>query len=200
MKNNFDLEITKKFNENVVIEYGIIKGNNIVILIKAGQNGSYIGYENKYLNMAIRLNNKYGCTVVTSSNPFDGSNPIDNAIEVIEEIVEDTNNYQIYYLGFSNGGTIGLQFATYYSKIKKIISVNAPLMINYHKIKKGILDFNEQKIVLIYGDRDQSFRYTPLLDGISKENMEVVILKNEDHYISNNLEDFYSIPEKYFFY
>ena len=32
-------------------------------------------YQNKYIKMAKRLNQKYGCSVICSSNPFDGNNP-----------------------------------------------------------------------------------------------------------------------------
>ena len=45
-----------------------------------------ITYNNKYIKMAKRLNKKYKCTVICSSNPFDGNNPLDNAFTVIENI------------------------------------------------------------------------------------------------------------------
>ena len=81
----FDIEIKSNFKDNIIIDYGIIEGNNLIIFIKSGQNGSLYGYQNKYIRMAKRLNKKYGCSVICSSNPFDGENPLDDAMKVIED-------------------------------------------------------------------------------------------------------------------
>lgn len=85
----FDKEIKKEFKDIAIIEYGIVEGNNTIVFIKAGQNGSLYGYQNKYVRMANNLNKKYGCSVICSSNPFDGENPLDNAMEVIEEYAKN---------------------------------------------------------------------------------------------------------------
>ncbi len=198
MRKKFDIEINKEFNNNI-INYGIIKGNEIIVFIKAGQDGSLYGYENKYIKMAERLNKKYGCSVICSSNPFDGKNPLDNAMDLIGEYAKDFVDYKIYYLGFSNGGVIGIWFGTLYDKIKKIISVNAPLIYNYHKTKEGILRFKEENIILIYGEYDQSINYVPLLEALNQDKLQIEILSKEDHHISKCKEDFFTIPEKYFF-
>ena len=81
----FDEIIKKEFKDIAVIEYGIIKGNSTIVFIKAGQNGSIYGYENKYLTIAGKLNKKYGYTVISSSNPFDGNNPLDHDMDVVKE-------------------------------------------------------------------------------------------------------------------
>lgn len=106
-KVKFDVEINKKFSDNIIINYGIVNGNNTIVFIKAGQDGSLYGYQDKYIKMAKRLNQKYGCSVICSSNPFDGRNPLDNAMEVIKDYVAQFDDYTIYYLGFSNGALIG---------------------------------------------------------------------------------------------
>lgn len=54
----FDKEIHSKFEDIAIIDYGIVEGNNIIVFIKAGQNGSLYGYQNKYIKMAKRLNQK----------------------------------------------------------------------------------------------------------------------------------------------
>ena len=51
----FDKEIHSKFEDIAIIDYGIVEGNNIIVFIKAGQNGSLYGYQNKYVKMAKRL-------------------------------------------------------------------------------------------------------------------------------------------------
>ena len=56
----FDKEIHSKFDDIAIIDYGIVEGNDTIVFIKAGQNGSLYGYQNKYIKMAKRLNKKYG--------------------------------------------------------------------------------------------------------------------------------------------
>ena len=63
----FDKEIHSSFNDEV-IDYGIVEGNNTIVFIKAGQDGSLYGYQNKYIKMARRLNKKYGCSVICIMN------------------------------------------------------------------------------------------------------------------------------------
>ena len=63
--------IQKKLYKDVAyIEYGIVNGNNTIVFIKVGQDGSIFGYQNKYLDIAFELNRKHGYTVIVSSNPF----------------------------------------------------------------------------------------------------------------------------------
>jgi hypothetical protein len=198
----YEYEIHKQFDDIAIIDYGIIKGNNKVFFVKAGQDGSMYGYKNKYVRMAKNISKKYGCTVIVSSNPFDGNNPLDNAMGVIDEVMKDLNfsYYEIYYFGHSNGALIGAWFGTKYSKIKRMVLVNGPLMYNYHKTKQGALDFKGDRITFVYGEYDQSIQYTQLLSLILDKKIKLEIIKDEDHHFSNKDEDFQSIPEKYLFY
>ena len=59
----------KRLNGNDETDYGIIDGSNIIVFIKAGLLGSCYGYENKYLQIGRNLNEKYGCSVISASNP-----------------------------------------------------------------------------------------------------------------------------------
>ena len=206
---DFDKVIHSKFKDIAIIDYGIVNGNNIIVFIKAGQNGSLYGYENKYLRMAKNLNNKYGCSVICSSNPFDGNNPLDNAMEVIDDYCKANNiikpryeeavAYSIYYLGYSNGALIGAWFGTKYEKIKRMALVNGPLMYNYHKTKEGALSFKGESINFIYGEYDQSINYVGLLKNIENDKIKVYIEEGQDHYFSKSDEEFQKIPEKYLF-
>ena len=36
-KVKFDVEINKKFSDNIIINYGIVNGNNTIVFIKAGK-------------------------------------------------------------------------------------------------------------------------------------------------------------------
>ncbi len=192
----FDKVLHRQFKDIAVIDYGIINGNNNILLIKAGQDGSMCGYQNKYLKIAKNINKKYGSTVICSSNPFDGNNPLDDAMEVIEEYCKDKGyeDYEIYYMGHSNGGLIGAWFGTKYDKIKKLLLVNAPLMYNYHKTKEALNSFDKEKIVLIYGSLDQSFPYVELLKGIQNKKVVYHIIDGQDHHFSKDVYDFTNLP------
>ena len=190
----FDIELHKQFKDNIIIDYGIIRGNNNILFIKAGQNGSKRGYKDKYLKIAKAINKKYGSTVICSSNS------LDDALEVIEKYVKDNsfNDYEIYYMGISNGGFIGSCFGDKYPKIKKMLLVNTPLMYNFYKIKQGLNNFKGQ-VVLIYGSLDQSISYVKLLDQIENKNFKYVIIENQDHYFSKDTYDFQKLPFEYLY-
>lgn len=195
----FDKEIHSKFEDIAIIDYGIVEGNNIIVFIKAGQNGSLYGYQNKYIKMAKRLNQKYGCSVICSSNPFDGNNPLDNAMEVIEDYAKKFDDYKIYYLGYSNGALIGAWFGIKYPKIKRMALVNGPLMYNLHKTKEGALSFNGESINFIYGEHDQSTPYLELLKSIENDKIKIFVEEGQDHHFSKSEEEFQKIPDKYLF-
>ena len=195
----FDKEIHSKLEDIAIIDYGIVEGNNIIVFIKAGQNGSLYGYQNKYIKMAKRLNQKYGCSVICSSNPFDGNNPLDNAMEVIEDYAKRFDDFKIYYLGYSNGALIGAWFGIKYPKIKRMALVNGPLMYNLYKTKEGALSFKGESINFIYGEHDQSIGYIELLKSIENDKIKVFIEQGQDHHFSKSEEDFQQIPEKYLF-
>ena len=195
----FDKEIQSRFKDIAIIDYGIVEGNNIVVFIKAGQNGSLYGYQNKYIKMARRLKEKYGCSVICSSNPFDGNNPLDNAMEVIEYYAKRFDDFKIYYLGYSNGALIGAWFGVKYPKIKRMALVNGPLMYNLYKTKEGALSFKGESINFIYGEYDQSIGYVELLKSIENDKIKVFIEEGQDHHFSKSEEDFQKIPEKYLF-
>ena len=94
---NFDIIFSKTIN-NEEVNYGIIEGNNTVLFIKAGQDGSMYGYQNKYLTIANNINKNYGYTVICSSNPLRKSNPLEQAIKVIEDYCQkrEFEDYKIY--------------------------------------------------------------------------------------------------------
>lgn len=199
-KLKFDKIVKSNLEDITVIEYGIIEGNNTIVFIKSGQNGSIYGYNNKYIKMAKRLNKKYKCTVICSSNPFDGNNPLDNAFTVIEKYTSKFEDYKVYYLGFSNGALIGAYFGINYPKIKRMLLVNMPLIYDINLIKKNLNNFNNEKVTILYGSLDYSINFLENIKNIKSNRLDIKVILNEDHYFSKDEEDFYSLPEKYLFY
>lgn len=196
----FDMQFSKRFEDITIIDYGIVEGDNTIVFVKAGQDGSVNGYKDKYIKMARRLNEKYGCSVICSSNPFDGNNPLDNAFEVIEEYANRFDDYQVYYLGYSNGALIGAWFGNNYPKIKRFALVNGPLMYNYHKTKEQAIAFNGERLTFVYGSLDQSIDYVGLLKKVTSDKVHLEVIEGMDHHFSQSMEEFLSLPEKYLFY
>lgn len=198
---NYDIVVKKEWVEGNTIEYGIKYGNNTILFIKVGQDGNIYGYENKYLTIATSMNKKYGYTVIVSSNPFDGRNPLDNDLSVINEYcyLQKFSDHTIYYMGHSRGAQIALTYGYQHPKIKKMLLINAPLIVNWHKTKAGIEQSQNQEIQIIYGDKDPSAFYTrrlhPLLENNSFIRLEMI--ENADHHFTEMLDDFIGLAAKY---
>lgn len=179
--------------------YGIIRGNETIVFIKPGLGGSIYGYENKYFRISEKLNDTFNCTVIVSPNEKKVN--FDTEMEFIKEYVTHNNlaDYQIYYFGHSNGALIGMCNAYKYSQIKRLLLINAPLCINPQKTIDGIKMFAGEKMVLVFGDKDQSFHFVKLFSELSNEKVRFEIISEADHNFKNKLELFMSLPEKYLF-
>ena len=185
-------------NENS-IEYGIIKGNEKLFYIKVGNGGSIYGYENKYLSIAKQINAEYGFSVLVASNPVNLA--IKDAIKYDNDFIDKhfPNTYDIFAFGHSNGGLMLASYAYLNPKIKNVLSINAPLMINLHKTKEGILKFNGEHMTMLYGEHDPSCRYSEILNSCKSSKFNYYIIKNADHHFKNMFEEFISLPKQYLF-
>ena len=195
-KFDFDEIIHKPFEEEV-IEYGIIKGNDTVFFTKAGANGSMRGYEDKYLVMGLQLYNKYGFTVVCSSNPFAHGESIGQGMEIVEQFVKEP--YQVYYFGHSNGAVMGARYAWKYPQIKRLVLVNGPLILNWPQTKAGAEQFQGERMVFVYGEQDVSNKYVPMLSLIKNPVVSAHTIKGADHQFVGKLQEFEELPEQYLF-
>ena len=62
-------KVTSRLVRTEEINYGILYGNEKIVFIKVGANGSIRGYQDKYLKMAYRIHERLGATVICASNP-----------------------------------------------------------------------------------------------------------------------------------
>lgn len=197
---NYNEIIKRKINEITTIEYGIIKGSSTVVFIKVGQNGSIYGYENKYLIIAKRLNKEYGYSVIVSSNPFDGNNPLEHDMNIVKKYCseKDIKDDKVYYMGQSNEARIGISWGYQYPEIKRMLLINSPIFINCHVLKNGIKQSKNQEMFFIYGDRDDSYNYIGLIEPLLDNNKKIIIIKGADHNFVNMLDEFIKLPIEYF--
>lgn len=192
-----DFDIIESINYiDVIINYGIIDGNEIIVFIKVGKDGTIYGYNNKYLSLASYINTKYGYTVICSSN--NGKSILNNEMDMIKNYCQNKFiNYQIYYIGISNGASLGMLYGYNYEQIKKMLLINGPLMINFDKIINGLLKYKGDKIYLIYGEKDPSSKYVNLLKELKNNKINVLTISNEGHNLNFNDERLIQILEKF---
>ena len=181
----FDVEKTVTKEDGLKIGYGLIHGNNRIVIIKAGAGGDHIGYEEKYLKMARLLRDTYGCTVLCLSNQANDSFERGDVAVIRELIAEMGGEVELYYIGNSNGSTQGLLTAIKYFAFRRMVLVNMPLMLNFHKIKEA-LTRADTEIRFVYGEGDPSISYVPFLRNASAKEgnlarTEIVTVDGADH-------------------
>ena len=203
---DFDIKVSA-FCNSVQIDYGIINGkfniesSHIVVYIKAGLTGSTYGYENKYLKMAKNLNEKFGVSVFVASNPEGTGNSIGHGLQIIKNYCKErqVKQFNVYFVGVSNGGVQGLFAFEKNPLIKKALLIGAPLNYNPDLIQKALINFNGEKLHLICGDKDPGFGLFKLYSELENEKIIFTAFLNVDHVFSGNTELFIKLPEKYLF-
>ena len=203
---DFDIKVSA-FCNSVQIDYGIINGkfniesSHIVVYIKAGLTGSIYGYENKYLKMAKNLNEKFGVSVFVASNPEGTGNSIGHGLQIIKNYCKErqVKQFNVYFVGVSNGGVQGLFAFEKNPLINKALLIGAPLNYNPDLIKKALINFNGEKLHLICGDKDPGFGLFKLYSELENEKIIFTAFLNVDHVFSGNTELFIKLSEKYLF-
>lgn len=144
------------------------------------------GRDNKYLRIAKRINEQYGYSVVVSANPVE----YDCNLELeVNYISDELGAYdEMYFIDISNGAIIGARQGFGINGIQKMLLINGPLMINYHKTIKGIKAFGVKPIDVVYGENDPSAMYTVWLENEKISNCDVRIIPGADHNFSG-MED-----------
>lgn len=192
MNMTFDYQIKNDCN----IENGCIVGNNKIVFIQPGLGGSYLGYENKYLQIASHLNKKFGCSVISVSNPIDCKTTLGIDKQIIANFISENNiqNPEFYFFGHSNGGIKGLELASSCFSFKRMILINMPLMINFHKSKAYITSIPDTDILMVYGEKDPSFSYISFLKD-KFDNVKFLTIPLADHHFKGMLQEFIDLSE-----
>ena len=196
-KKQFD-EVFNREYKGQKIGYGIIKGSNTVILVKTGLGGTLSGYKDKYLKIATDLNKKYGYTVIcatTPADPFDGIDTLEDAIAVAKSYTG--HDITVYFAGHSCGALVGWLFGYKYPEIKRMLLINAPLMVDTLLLEKAINQFNGERAMLVYGAWDRSVKYIQMLRFITNKRVSHTIIPKADHNFTGKLKLFMELCEKY---
>ena len=159
------------------------------LLIKGGQGGSACGYRNKYLNLANEIRDKCGITVMSCATRDEPKS--NNQANQIAEDVDLVNNCckshpKILFMGMSKGASLGCIDGSKISQISKLLLINPPLMINLPRICHAAKNFSGEMMTFVFGSEDPSIKESGLLKLYERDNMKVVTIPGQDHYLSKD--------------
>ena len=180
------------------IKYGILFGNEKIVFIKVGADGNIRGYQDKYLRMAHRIHARIGATFICASNPYI-SEPAhikaDKAL--IHKLITERGfeDYEMYFVGTSDGGYHSLLLAQQFPHTVKYLGINSS--------HKGMEDFSERllslsqvKKILVYGRNDEDFdKDFPTMNALACDNLEIVVLDDVDHDFTGKVDDFIALGD-----
>ncbi len=177
------------------LHIGCFIGSNKVLFIKTGQGGSIYGNDNKYLGFAIWVRETLGFSVFVSATTIDTADSFLADMRAVEECL-GSDDFEMYYVGVSKGGLIGIWHGCNEPRIRRMLSINAPLMINYHgKTLPGVKKLGREALTLIYGSLDPSYPYVPFVE----KHAHVEIIRGADHNLVGSPIAFSELVNTYLF-
>ena len=176
--------------------YHFVLGNEKIVFIKAGAGGSERGYQDKYVRMAERINERSGATVICASNPM---NPICDAPDAqeirwaAEELGLD--DFELCLVGVSDGAYLNLDLASQFPEATKWVGINASF-ISVSNLEERLNALPKVSKIMIYGTNDDDYdEVVPALKKISCENFELKFVDGADHGFTDMLDEFISLAD-----
>lgn len=189
-------KILEKSVEFEKIEYGILFGNEKIVFIKVGAGGNIQGYQDKYLKMAHRVHERIGATVVCASNPYISESAHIKADKaLIKKVITDRglDNYELYFVGTSDGGEHSLKLSEQFQKTVTFLGLNSSWS-NIEDFIERTKSMSHVKKTFVYGAMDDDFDdIVPRLKALECDNLEIVILDGVDHYFTGKVDDFIAL-------
>ena len=176
------------------LKYGVIHGNENIYFIKCGAGGTIPGNEDKYLKMARILHKKSGATVICSAYPYPSE---DYLLEYDEKVINQFLTHfkepcTLNFIGSSRGAYVGLTYFSKKFKFSKMLLINMPLMINFHKSVETLPNLKNVKVTFVYGDRDPSVTYIPYL---KLHHNDIVTIQGANHTFDGMIDEFLKLTE-----
>ena len=177
------------------IHYGILYGNEKIVFIKTGYEGDIKGYANKYSQMAHRVHERLGATVICASNPdvdYDVQVVADKAM--IAKVAADCGcaDYEVYFVGTSDGGYQNILLCQQVPQARKILGINASL-IDVDDLIDQLQKLPYVEKILAYGTKDEAFRYIPTLQAAGCENLQIITVEGANHEFTGMVDEFIAL-------
>lgn len=161
-------------------QIAIVKGSTTMLFIKGGSGSTYYGYNNKYLDIARTINQKYGLTVAVSSNKL--FSVIDLKEELQSIFTAMNTHYQVFFAGVSSGAVVAIEQSPDIYDLQKLLLINPPFTISLPKVKKSLEAKKDATFNFVFGSNDPTYRFLPLLDNVkSQSTINLKIVEGADH-------------------
>lgn len=179
------------------IRYGILNGNERIVFIKPGADGTIRGYRDKYLKIAHRIHRRLGATVICASNPdadYSAQGIADKAM--ISDVAAKLRfvDYEVYLFGTSDGVHQNIRLAQSIPQTVKILGVN-PSFMDVADFVKILGEIPHVKKQLVFGTEDEDFAYVSELQSLECKNLEVLTVEGADHQFTGMLDAYIALVD-----
>lgn len=189
------MAVKKRKIEDEKIEYEIIFGNEKIVFIKSGAGGSVRGYADKYFRMAQRIHEQTGATVICASNPDIPHETID--VEEIRFVINEMalSNFELYFIGTSDGAYHNLSLAKQFNETAKWIGINTSYT-DVIDLKKRLMALPNVHKVMFHGTEDDDFyKVGPVLSKMKCDNFTLKFVEGADHSFTGMIEEFIALAD-----
>jgi hypothetical protein len=193
------LNYDKRINKTVAgekVHYGIVYGNEKIVFIKRGAGDDIRGYQDKYPKMAHRIRQRLGATVVCASNntevDYEDQVAADEAMIVKVAAECGFTDYEVYFVGTSDGGYQNLLLAQQVTQTRKILGINASL-IDVEDLINQLNKLSHVDKLLVYGTKDEAFQYIPTLQAAGCKNLEIITVEGANHEFKGMEDEFIAL-------
>ena len=161
-------------------QIAIVKGSTTMLFIKGGSGSTYYGYNNKYLDIARTINQKYGLTVAVSSNKL--FSKIDLKAELQSVFTALNTHYQVLFAGVSSWAVVAIEQSPDIYDLQKLLLINPPITISLPKIKRSLEAKKDATFNFVFGSNDPTYRFLPLLDNVKSQSLiNLKMVEGADH-------------------
>ncbi|SHK90844.1 hypothetical protein [Fibrobacter sp. UWB12] len=200
---SFDLIITHISNNE--IDYGIIFGRDHqkILIIKTDLEDSVYGYKSEYIQFAYELRDSYGFTVVSASTPSPSnvapsSSCSDQMAElacIVSSEIGITDATKIYFIGISQGATVGCLGHTSFPQISRFLLINPQLAYYTRKICRSVQNYEGEMMTFVFGKFDPSAPLARHLKSYKHKNIHAAIIPEIDYIFSRNYYQLQDLAE-----
>ena len=189
---------------NQTIQYGFAYGSrkSHVMFIKTGGGGDIYGADNKYLRAASYIRAQHDMTVIVSSNPYDGSDALADAEDVIKEYIGEKGfsekEAKIYYFGYSDGARLASDYGMQHGIFTDFLMYNLPIEPDEtDEMTARLVEIDREKtLILAFGEEDESYKAAEGSLRSAKSPLELHVVKGAEHTISE--DQLLVLPELFF--
>ncbi|MBR4873329.1 MAG: hypothetical protein IKV00_05800 [Clostridia bacterium] len=190
----FDKMITARV-DGCELEYGIVFGNEKIVFVKCGVDGSIRGESEEYLQMAHRLHGRLGATVICASNPCEcETGSADKA--AISWVVKKLklSDYKVYLFGVGDGSYQNLKLAGQIPQTVKILGANTSSN-TVDRLKERLCGLSHIDKIFVYGTKDTEYKRIPSLRRANIDRLEIRTIEGATHKFSGMLDQYVALTD-----